>query len=171
MPPPAIRLIATIFIGLPGLALWLGGLIAIGLVAAALATAASSQWLEAALISLGGVLATALGSGMFIGCRLFIHGNRHHLPVSRLVIINAVALAGQIAGVIAISCLVPGGYQLLAEEGKGALLPLGVSSVSIPLSFLLHRLGFDLRLKWEREHSATLRAWKEARRSSAPSQV
>lgn len=167
MPPRAIRWVATIFIGLPGLALWLGGLISVGMMAALLVSTTPSQWQEVAWISGGGFLAAIVGSGMLVGKRLFIQGNRHHLSISRLGILNAVALAGQMAGVIAVSCLVPGAHQFLAAGGRDALLPLGVSLVAIVISFLIHRLGFDLRLKWEREHSATLRAWKEAERATA----
>jgi hypothetical protein len=169
MPPPAIRLIATIFIGLPGLALWLGGLIAIGMMAALITSTTTAHREEVAIISVCGLLGSIGGSAMIKGWRLFIQGNRHHLPISRIAIITAVAVAAQIPAVIALSCLVPGAYQLLEAGLKEGLLPLATSAISLLLSIYLHRLGFGLRLKWEREHSATLRAWREAERSTAPS--
>jgi hypothetical protein len=167
MPPPAIRLIATIFLGLPGLALWLGGLIAIGMMAALITSTTTAHWEEVAIISVCGLLASIGGSAMIKGWRLFIQGNRHHLPISRITLITAVAVAAQILAVIALSCLVPGAYQLLEIGRKEGMLPLAISGVSLLLSIFLHRLGFDLRLKWEREHSATLRAWKEAAHTAA----
>lgn len=167
MPPPAIRLIATLFLGLPGLALWIGGLIAIGCMAALLSSTDTAQVEEVVVLSIGGILAAFGGSAMIKGWRLFVHGNRHHLSISRLAIITAVAVAAQIPAVIALSCLVTGTFKLLEVGPKEGLIGLGVSAASLGLSIYLHRLGFDLRLKWEREHSATLRAWREAAQSTA----
>lgn len=168
MPPPAIRLIATIFIGLPGLALWLGGLVSIGMMAA-LATASDTfPGEKVAVISIGSLFAAIAGSAMLTGCRLFTRGNRHYLPISRITLINAIAVAAQIPAVIALSCFVPAVYLLLEVGLKEGLLPLATSVISLLLSIFLHRLGFDLRLKWKREHRATLRAWKEEERATAP---
>lgn len=167
MPPPPIRLIATLFLGLPGLALWIGGLIAIGCMAALLTSTETAHMEEVVVLSVGGILAAFGGSAMIKAWRLFIQGNRHHLPISRIAIITAVAVAAQIPAVIALSCLVTGIFKLLEVGLKEGLIDLGVSVASLGLSIYLHRLGFDLRLKWEREHSATLRAWGEAAQSTA----
>jgi len=171
MPPRFIRLVATIFIGLPGLILWLGGLIAIGFMAALLTSTDTAHMEEVALISGSGLLSTIAGSVMLKGWQLFIRGNQHELAISRIAIITAIAVAAQIPAVIALCCLVPGTYQLLEEGMKEGLLPLGISVASLAASICLHRLGFDLRLKWERERSATRRFWKAAAQSAASSET
>ena len=91
MPPHFIRFVATIFIGLPGVILWLGGLMAIGLMAALVTSTETSQVKDVAIISAGGFFSTIAGSVMLKGWQLFIKGNRHELTIPRISIITGIA--------------------------------------------------------------------------------
>ena len=171
MPPRFIRVVATISIGLPGLALWLGGLVVIGCVVALLSSTDTAHMDDVVIISVGGLLSTIAGSVMLKGWQLFIQGNRHQLTIPRISIITVIAISAQVLAVIALCCLIPGIFQVFEEGPREGLIPLATSVASLAASIYLHRLGFDLRLKWEQERSATRRFWQAAAQSAASSET
>ncbi len=168
MPPPPIRVLATLLMGLPGACLWLGGLLGTALIVAAAASgteASPRTWITWAGAQL---LAVLLGSAMIKGWQLFVTGNRHALPLPRAAGLLGIGLAGQILGVSAVSLLIVTASELLDSAPVVPVPGIALALAAAAASVWLHKSGFSLRRRWnmeywaERQHRQGLAAGGEA---------
>ncbi len=154
MPPPPIRVLATLLMGLPGACLWLGGLSGSALIVAAAASGTEAPprtWITWAGALL---LAVLLGSAMIKGWQLFVTGNRHALPLPRAASLLGIGLAGQILGVSALSLLIVAASELFDSAPAVAVPCLAIALAAGAASVWLHRAGFSLRRRWNMEYWA-----------------
>ena len=159
MPPRPIRILAALFLGLPGAGMWLGGLVVITtMIGAVASTETLKDPGEVAAYAGAALVASVVGSVMIKVWELFVRGNRHQLSFEKMAKMIPIALAGQIL-LLAALCLFVIGIMYFAVEQKWArgAANLGISVVAAGVSIYLHRLGFRLRAKWEAQRNAELR--------------
>lgn len=159
MPPRSIRILAALFLGLPGAVMWLGGLIVLTTMIGAVA---STETLrdpgEVAAYAGAALVASIVGSIMIKTWELFVRGNRHHLSIGMMAKMIPIALAGQILLLAALCLFVIGVMDFVVEQrwARGGA-NLGISAAAAGVSVSLHRLGFRLRAKWEAQRCVARR--------------
>ena len=162
MPPPLIRVLGAIFLALPGTIMWLGGILTTGCFVVLLATDGTNLQKDAAIMLAVALVSTVMGALMVKAWQLFIRGNRHQLPAGRLAWMMALTLTAQLLAVIALCLLFPGIFKLIENAPRHGVIILCASVTSMATSIYLHRLGYQLSLKWNMEHSVTMRQWRAA---------
>jgi hypothetical protein len=149
--PPFVRGLILIFVGLPAVVMWLGGVFVAG---PALVMAITQPLDRDCLMGFGmAVAAAVVGFAMISSYGIFVHGNRHGMAPSRLPGLVAIGSAAQLLGSIGLCTLVAGSMELLKESGLRVVVTVFViSAAAFAGSFYLHRLGLQLRAKWKFEH-------------------
>ena len=153
--PPFVRVLSGIFLGIPGILMWLWGIIVTGTMSVLGVTLQSDQVPQFMLLLTAGIAATALGFVMITACGLFIDGNRHQLAAGHIAGMAGLAIAAQLLAVISLCLLFPAVTQLILHNTLTGLEALAACAAACAGSFHLHRLGFRLRVKWQREQAAS----------------
>lgn len=139
-----------LFVGLPALLMWIGGVCVAGPAVVLMLTEARDKEV---LVTFGiAVAATVGGFAMISAYGVFVHGNRNGIAPSHLPKLVAMGSAAQLSGCVGLCTFVAGSGEALKGRGlQGIAVCLAVSVVSLAGSFLLHRLALRLRAKWKFE--------------------
>lgn len=145
--PPLPRILFVLFLGLPGIFLWLGGFTLL-VVTSALSVLDLSDFWPAGLVSTSLSAAVAsLGFIMFTAAKLSSNQNGFGIPRRHLPAMIGFHLVAMISGAIALSSSFATVGVLMLHQGNLAAPLTALSSISI-LATLLH-LHPALKEKWK----------------------
>lgn len=149
--PPFVRRLILLFVGLPAVVMWVGGVCVAGPAVVLMFTQPRDKDV---LLTFGIAVAAAVaGFAMISTYGLFVHGNRHGIAPSRLPALVAMGSAGQLLACIGLCTFVAGAIEVFKESGVQVVtLVYTISVGALAASFFLHRLALQLRAKWRFEH-------------------
>ena len=152
--PKFFRGLTMIFVGLPAIMMWLGGVAVAGPTVAMLFTKEGARDRTDVLVISGvAVAAAVIGFATTTAYGIFMNGNRQGMAASRIPKLVAIGSAGQLLASVGLGTLVVGSMEALkGAELRTVAIIFTVSIVSIIATILLHRLGLRLRAKWHFEH-------------------
>lgn len=164
--PKFIRILTMIFVGLPAIMMWLGGVAVAGPSVAMLFTKEGARDRTDVLVISGAALAAAvIGFAMTTAYGIFVNGNRQGMAVSQIPKLVAIGCAGQLLASVGLGTFVVGSVEALkGTELRTVAIIFTVSITSIIASILLHRLGLRLRAKWRFEHRISMDGREVVRR-------
>jgi hypothetical protein len=152
--PKFIRVLTLLFVGLPAILMWAGGLLVVGpSLAMQFTKGGPRDRTEALMISGVAMAAAVIGFAMTTAYGIFMNGNRHGMAASHIPKLVAIGSAGQLLASVGWGTFVVGGAEALqGAQARDVVIIFAVSVASSIASVLLHRLGLRLRAKWRFEH-------------------
>jgi hypothetical protein len=164
--PKFVRVLTLIFVGIPAILMWLGGVAAAGPSLAILFTKEGTRDMTDVLAISGVALAAAvIGFAMTTAYGIFMNGNRHGMATSHIPKLVVIGSAGQLLASVGLGTFVVGSMEALKETNvRTVAIIFAVSIASIIASVFLHRLGLRLRAKWRFEHRISMDGREVVRR-------
>jgi hypothetical protein len=149
--PQFVRRLILVFVGLPALVMWVGGVCVTGPAVALMLTQPRDKDV---LLTFGiAVAAAVMGFAMISAYGVFVNEDRHGIAPSRLPALIAMGSAGQLLGCVGLCTFVAGAIEVLKHSGSRMVISVyAISLTSLVASFYLHRLALQLRAKWKFEH-------------------
>lgn len=144
MMPPLPRLVIILFLGVPGMILWLGGFASFLL---ATVFALIGFWPEGLLSMALSVIAACIGFIMFTAAMLMTTDETQGIPARHLPAMIAFQLAAMISGAIAIASILVTSGMLFFETGHPGAPWTAVASITLGAA-LLH-FHPTLKEKWK----------------------
>jgi len=143
------NLLALVFLGLPGLLMWIGGLIYITGTIMSLTTGNPVSETTALVPNLVALTITCVGMLMISNCEIMVKGPNLGIPLKRVPQMMGIALGAQLLLILACRLVVSG----LQMSGVDQWIRAAPGCVAFAASIWLHQQAFVRRKAWRKEYS------------------